>query len=67
MSSKGYRGNVCPAPQPEGAAVRCRWGPCEAGGWILEKGWRVEDEHGGFFHPGCRKAMEFANAGNPPR
>lgn len=57
-----FRGMVLPAAQPPGNAVRCSWGRCEAGGWILEAGWRVEDEHGGHYHPGCRAAMEYSNA-----
>lgn len=58
-----FRGTVLPAARPEGDNVeRCRWGPCEAGGWILDKGHREVGEHGGAYHPGCRAAMEYANA-----
>ena len=54
MSATHYRGQVLPAARPPGENVkRCGWGPCEAGGWILDKGPREEDEHGGTYHPGC--------------
>lgn len=50
--------------QPAKGDVRCVWGACEAGGWILARAvatGRVErDEVGQAFHPGCRAAMVFA-------
>ena len=62
-----YRGLVAPAAQPEGENVaRCRWGPCEAGGWILDGGHRVSGEHGEWYHPGCKAAMEYANRPEKP-
>lgn len=50
---------MAPAAQPDGG-VRCHWGACQAGGWILAGSWRLLDEYGAAFHHGGLAAMEFS-------
>lgn len=59
---QGHRGRVPVNNHPEQGDERCTWGSCEAGGWIL-KGSKSEVGDNGIakYHPGCRKAMEYAN------
>jgi hypothetical protein len=59
MGMRCYRGLIPIAKQPPGG-VRCGWGPCEAGGWVLATAPRVTDDLGSTFHPGCHAAMERA-------